>query len=120
MAATFELERISSSSGEQGQVAFHSSPTADEWSDLEQGIRASLQEGVLSWRFDLCNLRFCDSHGLGMWLRMNSLIRDASGQASFVIREPSRILELFRLTKLDQVVDVEIHPGPGGKASAPG
>jgi hypothetical protein len=41
-----------------------------------------------------------------MWLRINTRVREAQGEASYLIREPSRVLDLFRLTKLDQVLNL--------------
>jgi len=108
MGRAYELDHHETGEAAFGNVVFHANPTAQGWGELEQEVDHLLGRGVLRWEFDIQNMRFCDSHGLGMWLKINTRIRDADGRASYLVREPSRVLDLFRLTKLDQVLDLKI------------
>lgn len=108
MGHAYELDQQETGEKATGSVIFHTNPTAQGWGELVQQVDQLLDRGVLQWEFDIQNMRFCDSHGLGMWLKINTRIRDAQGRASYRVREPSRVLDLFRLTKLDQVLDLRI------------
>jgi ABC-type transporter Mla MlaB component len=106
MGRAYEFETTGGDAVPQGKVIFHTNPTPEGWGQLEHDLDQLLSRGILRWKFDLQNVRFCDSHGLGMWLRINTRVREAQGEASYLIREPSRVLDLFRLTKLDQVLNL--------------
>lgn len=108
MGRAYELDHRETGETATGNVVFHANPNAQGWGELVQQVDKLLDRGVLQWEFDIQNMRFCDSHGLGMWLKINTRIRDAEGRASYLVREPSRVLDLFRLTKLDQVLDLRI------------
>jgi anti-anti-sigma factor len=107
MAQAYELEFSVLSDPGVGTVIFHANPTAEGWGELEEKITALLERRIFEWTFDVRSMRFCDSHGLGMWLKLNTRIRRAEGRVIFVLRDPSRVLDLFRLTKLDQVLLIQ-------------
>lgn len=113
MGRAYDLEHSPGGESDVGHVVFHANPNAEGWGKLEQEVDQLLGRGVLRWEFDIREMRFCDSHGLGMWLRINTRIREADGRAFYLVREPSRVLDLFRLTKLDQVLD--LRPRRGGQ-----
>ncbi len=114
MGRAYELEYTGSGADQRGNVTFHANPTPEGWGQLEQDLDTLLGRGVLRWEFDIQDVRFCDSHGLGMWLKINTLVREAEGEASYLIRDPSRVLDLFRLTKLDKVLKLEMLKAGGG------
>lgn len=107
MAHAYEMEFTRTSDPGVATVVFHAGPTAEGWGELEEKIASLLDQRVLEWTFDLRGMRFCDSHGLGMWLKLNTRIRRAGGRAVYILRDPSRVLDLFRMTRLDQVLLIE-------------
>lgn len=114
MAPTYELERTWGTDPGAANVLFWSSPTTGGWGELEEKIASLLDQRVLEWTFDLQAMRFCDSHGLGMWLKLNTRIRRAGGRVIFVLRDPSRVLDMFRMTRMDQVLLIEEKRGSTG------
>ncbi len=80
----------------------------------EQDIRA-LEEALMpliaqaeikNMVIDFSNVKFLTSSALGLLIRVNKKVRESSGNLRLCSIDP-RILEIFRITRLDSVFDIQ-------------
>lgn len=101
----YKIECTPRDDGMEVVVRFQSLPNGDGWAALHKEIQRLLDQNYLLWRFDLTDLDFCDSTGLGMWITMNATIRNRRGRLQYDLRKDSRVAQLFLLTKLDSILN---------------
>lgn len=84
----------------QGDIVLFSYP------DLERDIRTRVRRG-LEIVFDLRELSFIDSSGIGFLLRMKNLAESAEGRSQ-VLNPAWRVAGIFRKLKLNDVLPVRM------------
>ena len=76
----------------------------NQFNSLNDFVSNEMKEGIKSFTFDLSKLNAINSSGLGILISCLKKIKD-SGGALQMINVNEKLLNIFKLTKLDNVFD---------------
>ena len=97
-------------SGDMLNVAVVGQLVASNRHELKTAVFEELDRGVLRVRIDLAKTGYIDSAGLGLLLQLSKKIREMGGE--FRVANPNDDFKtLFRLTKLDALLQIESDGG---------
>jgi len=73
---------------------------------LNDAVNREMNEGVKSFTFDMSGLKSINSSGLGILISCLKNIKSSNGKLK-IINANEKILNIFKLTKLDNVFEFE-------------
>jgi len=78
----------------------------DQFNALNELVSNEMKEGISSFTFDLSSLTSINSSGLGILISCLKKIKESKGSLE-IININEKILNIFKLTKLDNVFELK-------------
>ena len=78
----------------------------NQFNTLNDAVNQEMNEGVKSFTFDMSDLKSINSSGLGILISCLKNIKSSNGTLK-IINANEKILNIFKLTKLDNVFEFE-------------
>jgi len=78
----------------------------NQFNALNDAVNREMNEGVKSFTFDMSNLKSINSSGLGILISCLKNIKSSNGTLK-IINANEKILNVFKITKLDNVFEFE-------------
>ncbi len=95
-----------SASKESTQINISSTFKMDNLGELMNFCREKIKEGTSRFDIDLRVLDFINSEMLGSLVLLNTLTRNQRGSLRLIIARDSKVLDLFRQTRLDRILNI--------------
>ena len=74
--------------------------------DLCQWLKESILQGRKQSDINLCNLKFCDSETIGVFVMMNKTVQQFAGGIRFIVPKSSPIYSLLQMCRLDRILSI--------------
>ncbi|MBK8551531.1 MAG: STAS domain-containing protein [Ignavibacteria bacterium] len=78
----------------------------NQFNTLSDLVSDEMKEGIKSFTFDLSRLNTINSSGLGILISCLKKVKDSGGSLK-IINVNEKILNIFKLTKLDNVFEIK-------------
>lgn len=91
-------------------VKFSGRMDVADWERFFLRFRKLVADGETAWDLDLGGLTMLNSQDIGMVVRCQASLAKAEGRLRLFAPEGSKILELLRYTKVDQIIEVQSSP----------
>lgn len=118
----FEVFPYTSEADYRAILFFHNTGEADFGMEVRNEIEGLLQDGFRVIEIDLRAIDTCNSITLGMFVGLQTMVKNAGGHISFNIRSGTHVRRMFSTLKLDKVLEVRevtsVSPPP--RAVTPG
>ncbi len=103
----FTFKAFPAGSHEKIRLTLDSKFSLEHWSQLERFYQNEVAQGCLQWVLDLSRMSFMSSMLLGMIVGFNTLLATRGGQLNLFLGENHRLIQLFAVTRLDQIISIE-------------
>lgn len=98
-------------------IDFDPSFGINNWASLEFFYQKEIKEGFIFWDFDLGRLGYINSMMLGLLVGFNTMLASRGGKLRLLTPSDSRIADLIKLSRLDQIIEMVQYEQEGQPAS---
>lgn len=81
--------------------------SVEEASEFREKVYKLINEGEINYKFDFSKCTFIDSTGLGVLIGIYKKCAETGGRISICSIKNSKVREIFKLTRLDKVFEIQ-------------